>query len=60
MDVNPVQQRARNTLLVLGDRRVGASAGFLAVSVITARAGLLAIPLKACGTLAQFFIPDEG
>src|SRR3989337_313752 len=40
VNINPVHEWTRYPLLILGDRRVGAGAGFYRVAVVAARAGI--------------------
>jgi hypothetical protein len=47
VDIDAIEQGARDALLIFGDRGAGAGAGFLAVTIIATGTGLLAI--------AQFF-----
>jgi hypothetical protein len=52
MDVDPVEQRAGDAFLLLGDSGMGAGTGFLTIAVIAARKGIF--------TIVIFFVLDEG
>jgi hypothetical protein len=55
VDVNSIQHRAGDAFLIFSNGR-GAGAGFLAITEITARTGIPAIPLKPRGTFEPIFL----